>query len=159
MKRSFYEVLRVPHNADTSQIDTAYALATEKLKSSSLRGTGEAAIEAQLIRDGYQILSDPAKRAKYDAKIAAAESGVQLMFFPEDRTARFKVGLQIGVFAAVATLLAGLVYSQFTHKMDEVRVDYQQTVTKKKEDLSKVITIDAVQSESSVASGNKAQKQ
>ena len=64
MKRSFYEVLRVPHNADTSQIDTAYALATEKLKSSSLRGTGEAAIEAQLIRDGYQILSDPAKRAK-----------------------------------------------------------------------------------------------
>lgn len=80
MKRSFYDVLRVPHNADKSQIDTAYTLATAKLNASNRRGTGEAAMETQLIRDGYQILSDPAKRAKYDAKIAAAESGVQLMF-------------------------------------------------------------------------------
>jgi hypothetical protein len=43
--------------------------------------------------------------------------------------------------------------------MDEVRVDYQQTATKKKEDQAKVITIDAAQSEASVAAGNKAQKQ
>src|SRR3972149_1690743 len=114
MKRTFYEMLGMPHDADQAQIDTAYALTTAKLNAAKLRGAAEAVTEAQLIRDGYQILSDPAKRARYDAKLSAAESGVQLMFFPEDSGSRRKLGVQTVILLALVLVLSGVVYFQLS---------------------------------------------
>jgi DnaJ-class molecular chaperone len=148
MKRSFYEMLGVPHDADPAQIDTAYAVMTAKLNAANRRGVAETANEVQLIRDGYQILSDPAKRARYDAKLAAAESGVQLMFFPEDRSSRLKLGVQTVLFAALAAALGGIVYSQMTQKIDEVRIEHKQALTKFKEERSKPVSLDPAQSNS-----------
>ena len=160
MKRSFYEMLGVTHDADQAQIDTAYALATAKMGASNTRGVNEAVSELQLIREGYQMLSDPARRAKYDAKLAASESGVQLMFFPEDRAARRRLGLDTVIFAALAAVLGGVIYYQLSHKMDEVRVEHVQAVTRQKGDQNKVITVDMAQPETSVASaGSKEPKQ
>lgn len=148
MKRSFYEMLGVPHDADQAQIETAYAVMTAKLKAANMRGAAEPANEVQLLRDGYQILADPAQRARYDAKLAAAESGVQLMFFPEDRSSRLKLGVQTVVFAALAAAFGGIVYSQMTQKIDEVRIEHKQALTKFKEERSKPVILDPAQSNS-----------
>ena len=88
-------------------------------------------MEAQLLRDGYQILSDATKRARYDAKLSAAEHGVQLMFFPEDKNSQLKLGMQTVVFAVLATTFVGVMYWQMNRKISEVRADYQTVVSSK----------------------------
>ena len=72
MKRSFYEMLGVARNSDQTQIDAACALAMERLNAEDARGIVATVYEAQLIRDGYQVLSDPAQRVRYNAKLAAS---------------------------------------------------------------------------------------
>src|ERR1035437_10386940 len=124
MKRSFYEMLGITHDADQSQIDAAYDAATAKLNASNLRGAAEAAVEVQLIRDGYQILSNPEKRARYDAKLHADAAGIKLMFFPEDNSARRKLGLETAVFAGLAAVLGAMVYHKLAITMDEVRIEH-----------------------------------
>ena len=64
MKRTFYEILGVPHDADQAVLDTAYAAAQARVQEAIKLGTAEASMEAQLVKDGYQMLSDPAKRAR-----------------------------------------------------------------------------------------------
>ena len=98
MKRTFYEILGVPHDADQAVLDTAYAAAQAKVQEAIKLGTAEASMEAQLVKDGYQMLSDPAKRARYDAKLAADEKGVKLMFFTDDKNAQRKLGIQTFIF-------------------------------------------------------------
>lgn len=143
MKRSFYEMLGVPRDAEKSQIDTAYTLMMEKLESSTnLRGASEAVTEMNLIREGYQILSDPARRARYDGKLAADASGVKLMFFPEDTATRRKLGVETVILAALATVLGGIVYWQLTHKIDDVRIEHAQAVVKEREKKDQPITVD-----------------
>ena len=152
MKRTFYEMIGVQHDADQATIDVAYTQVMERLNEGIKRGASDATMEAQLVRDGYQILSDPAKRVRYDAKLSAAESGVQLMFFPEDGAARRKLGVETIIFAFLATVLGGIVYYQLTSKMNEVRVEHAQAVTRQKGEQEKVKTIDATKPQTSVAS-------
>jgi molecular chaperone DnaJ len=70
MKRSFYEMLEVSRKASREQIDEAYARVTEKLGAiESVRGTAESLSQLSMIREGYNILSNPEKRAMYDAEL------------------------------------------------------------------------------------------
>ena len=131
MKRSFYEILGVPHDADQATIDTAYAQATQRVNHNIKMGTADAAMEARLVREGYQMLSEPAKRARYDAKLSAEEHGVQLMFFPDDRGAQRKLGVQSVIFALLATTFVGVLYWQMNRKIGEVRADYESVVVRK----------------------------
>ncbi len=131
MKRTFYEMIGVQHDADQATIDVAYTQVMERLNEGIKRGASDATMEAQLVRDGYQILSDPAKRVRYDAKLSAAESGVQLMFFPEDKGAQRKLGVETVVFALLATTFVGVVYWQMNRKINEVRADYDSVVVRK----------------------------
>ena len=131
MKRSFYDILGVPHDADQAAIDAAFAVAQERVATEVRRGAEGASMEAQLIRDGYQMLSDPAKRTRYDAKLEASEKGVELMFFPDDRSAQKKLGIQSVVFALLATTFVGVLYWQMNRKLSEVRADYDTVVARK----------------------------
>lgn len=131
MKRSFYDVIGVESNADQATIDTAYAHVMERLNEGIKRGANDATMEAQLVRDGYKILSDPAQRTRYDAKLAADASGVKLVFFPEDKKAQRKLGVQSVIFALLATTFCGIVWWQMNRKINEVRVDYESVVVRK----------------------------
>jgi DnaJ-class molecular chaperone len=131
MKRSFYQMLDVPLTADQAAIDAAYAKAKERLGADIKRGAATASTEGRLIREGYEILSNPAIRAKYDAKMAAAEKGVELVFFPEGEAAQRELGVQSVVFAVLAATFCGVVYWQMTSKMNAVRVDYETVVARK----------------------------
>ena len=77
--------------------------------------------EAQLIRDGYLILSDAKKRALYNAKLMADQTGVKLMFFPEGPLQRHKLGVHAAVLFGLVLVLSGILYHQMTNKMQEVR--------------------------------------
>lgn len=159
MKRTFYEMLGVPHDADQARIDTAYALITAKLNAANLRGVAGAVTEARLIRDGYQMLSDPAKRARYDAKLSAEESGVQLMFFPEDSGLRRKLGVETVVLLALVLVLTGVVYFQLSREMEVVRVEHIQAVTREKEKRDRPITVDMTRMDApGVKAGGQEQK-
>jgi len=138
MKRSFYQILEVPRDADQAQLDAAYGAALAKASAAHARGVDDAKAEEQLIRDGYQLLSDGAKRARYDAKLMASETGVDLMFFPEEGSARKKLGVETIIFATLAAVLGGIIYYQLSHKVEEVRLDYVQSVVKRHVDENRV---------------------
>jgi len=148
MKQTFYEMLGVPHDANQSQIDDAYSQATIKLNATTnVRGASASVAEMRLLSEGYQLLSNPEQRARYDAKLSAEAAGIKLMFYPKDNNSRRKLGIDTLIFAALATALTGIIYFQLTKKMDEERVNYQQGVDKKREEQNKPVVIDATQPE------------
>ncbi|MCX7136766.1 MAG: hypothetical protein NTW47_09075 [Proteobacteria bacterium] len=141
MKRSFYEMLGIGHDADQTQIDAAYAQATARLSAGNLRGVTEAVMETQLIRDGYRILSSPQQRARYDAKLLEAEPGAKLMIFPDDSYGRRRLGIGTVVLVALSAVLGTIVYSHLSLKMDEVRIEHVQAVARHKDEQPKGIVI------------------
>ena len=141
MKRSFYEMLGIGHDADQAQIDAAYAQATARLSAGNLRGVTETVMETQLIRDGYRILSSPQQRARYDAKLLEAEPGAKLMIFPDDSYGRRRLGIGTVVLVALSAVLGTIVYSHLSLKMDEVRIEHVQAVARHKDEQPKGIVI------------------
>jgi hypothetical protein len=124
MKRSFYEMLEVPRKATREQIDIAYAIMTQKLgATTNVRGTAESLSQLNIIREGYSILSDPERRAMYDAKLYATEAGITLMFFPKDTKAVRKLGVDTVIFAALACAFTYVVYQKMTREANPVRVE------------------------------------
>ena len=154
MKRSFYEMLGIPRDADKAQIDAAYAQATAKLDSTtSVRGSSEALAELNLIREGYRILSDPAQRVRYDGKLAADQSGVKLMFFPKDVETRRKLGFETVLLVALAAVLGGILYWQLTHKAEDMPTE-QQAVVKNKDAQNKGAAVDAAKKDFGAKAGS-----
>jgi len=61
-----YAILRVPSTASDEQIREAYRLAARRFHPDANKAPG-AAVVFKDINTAYQVLSDPAKRAAYDA--------------------------------------------------------------------------------------------
>ncbi len=124
MKMSFYEMLEVPRKAPQAQIDRAYAMMTARLgATTSVRGSAETLTQLNMINDGYRILSDPEKRAMYDAKLYASDAGIKLMFFPKDTKAVKKLGIDTMIFAALACVFTYVVYQKLNRETDPGRLD------------------------------------
>ena len=69
-KQSLYEILGVPRDASTADIDAAY-----ERRKAGLDGSGSTDSNAMaLLRDAHDALRNPARRATYDASLAAAEA-------------------------------------------------------------------------------------
>ena len=124
MKRSFYEMLEVSRKATREEIDEAYARLTQKLgATTSVRGTADALSQLNMIREGYNILANPEKRAMYDAKLYATEAGITLMFFPKDTRAVKKLGMDTLIFAALACIFTYVIYQKMTREANPVRAE------------------------------------
>ena len=137
MKRSFYEMLAIPRKATQNQIDNAYASMTEKLGTdTNVRGTAEALSQLNMLREGYNLLSNPEKRALYDAKLYATEAGITLMFFPKDTKAFKKLGIDTVIFATLACVFTYVVYQKMTREANPIRVE-QATAEKVMTDAPK----------------------
>jgi hypothetical protein len=142
MKRSFYEMLDVARDANQATIDVAFNQAKARLSSGASRGATETLIEEGLLRDGYQILSNPEQRARYDAKLVAAETDVKIVLFPDDSYGRRRLGIGTVVLIALSAVLGSIVYKNLSVKMDEVRVEHVQAVAKFKDEQPKAVIID-----------------
>ena len=153
MKRSFYQVLGVEPDADREQLDAAYARATRALEAGKhRRGTVESAIEWNLLQDGYQILSHPVRRARYDAKLAAEKSSLSGVFLPEATRASNKLRTHISVFALITAIVCATMYPHLVEKMDELQISHQQAVTRKKEEQTRPVVVDPTRSAQSPSS-------
>jgi curved DNA-binding protein CbpA len=143
VKRSFYEVLGVARDADQSQIDTAYALAGEKLAVITVRGTAAAIAESKLLGDGYALLSNPDRRAEYDAKLEADDAAEVLAMTAMTGPARRNSRLGPAIFVTLAVVMGGIAYQHVSAKMEQVRAEHAQAVRQKMEEQAKVLVIDA----------------
>jgi len=138
MKRSFYEMLEIPRKATQNQIDNAYASITEKLGTdTNVRGTAEALSQLNMLREGYNLLSNPEKRALYDAKLYASDAGIQLMFFPKDKKAVKKLGVETVIFFALACVFTYVIYQKLVREpaplaLEQVKADKPDSVEKGK---------------------------
>mgnify|MGYP003344288559 FL=1 len=141
MKRSFYEMLGIARDADQPRIDIAYRQAKA---AHSRGGSGDAAVQAKLLDEGYAILSNPEQRARYDAKLAEAEQEVEITLFPTDRYGRTRLGIGTVVLVILSSILGTIIYRNLSVKMDEVRVEHVQSVIKHKEEQPKAIVIDKI---------------
>ena len=144
MKRSFYEMLEIPRDTSQAGIAVAYRQATARLSSGTSRGATKAIVEARLIHDGYQILSNPEQRARYDAKLLAAETEVKITLFPDDSYGRRRLGIGTLVLVVLSSILGTIIYRNLSIKMDEVRVEHVQAIVKHKDELSRPVVIDTI---------------
>lgn len=64
---NYYELLDVPQDASDEAIQTAYRRAAMKYHPDRNPGDAEAEAKFKAVKDAYEVLSDPAKRAEYDA--------------------------------------------------------------------------------------------
>ena len=145
MKRSFYEVLGVARDADQSQIDTAYASAGAKLAAVAVRGTAAATAEAKLLGDGYLLLSNPGRRAEYDAKLQADEAAEQLTITAMSGPARRKPRAGAVALVALTVVIGSFAYKHVSGKMEQVRIEHAAAVKRKIEEQTKIFVIDSTQ--------------
>ena len=66
-KRDYYEVLGVSKDADDSTIKKAYRNLAKKYHPDMNPGNAEAELKFKEVNEAYEVLSDPDKKAKYDA--------------------------------------------------------------------------------------------
>jgi hypothetical protein len=81
------------------------------------------------------------------------------MFFPDDHSARRKLGMETVVFAGLAAVFGTIVYQKLAVKMDEVRVEHVQAVARHKDEQPKAVVIDTRPSQPGVVNAaNDAEK-
>ena len=147
MKRSFYEMLGIVHDADQPQIDAAYAQATARLNAVTSRGVAAAVAETKLLNEGYRILSSPEQRARYDAKLHAAEAATPVVVFRDEAFRRRRIGMGAMVLTTILAIVGTLLYLRLSIRMEEVKVEHARAVAKHQEELAtvKVIEVPHVQ--------------
>ncbi len=142
-KVTFYQMLDIGRGANRAEIDAGYARATTRLTSNKqLRGTAEAATEMTILEEGYRILSNPARRAKYDTMLVEAETGVKLMLSADDASANRKLVVAVFVLLALVAGFAGALFMTMEQKIDDVQLEHMQAVERRLEQREKPIVID-----------------
>jgi hypothetical protein len=72
-KKTFYDVLQVSPSADPEIIKAAYKSLVQRYHPDKNAGNPEAEKYLKIINRAYEVLSDPVKRAGYDAALAEAD--------------------------------------------------------------------------------------
>ncbi len=75
MKENFYKILGVPENATQDEIKKAYRKLALKYHPDRNRNNPDAEEKFKQITEAYEVLSDPKKRAQYDAMLRGAFTG------------------------------------------------------------------------------------
>ncbi len=79
--KDYYAILGVPRNATPEEIKEAYRRLAKEYHPDK-NPSPEAEERLKLVNEAYQVLSDPAKRAEYDALYDVMASGAP---HPQDR--------------------------------------------------------------------------
>ena len=117
-KKSLYEILGVGRDANAIDI----GLAHDKRRVEAARRVPPDANETALVQQAFEVLSDPGRRAAYDAalvtaaeKAAAGEQPPDLLLEPEAPPVQRKP-LLVGIAAGVVVLVAALYFTMKGNK-------------------------------------------
>jgi serine protease Do len=117
-KKSLYEILGLGRDANAIDIGLAY----ERCRAEATKRVPPDPSETALVQQAYEVLSDPARRAAYDAslvtaaeKAAAVEQATDLLLEPEPEPIKRKP-LLVGVTAGVVALAAALYFTLNANK-------------------------------------------
>ena len=83
--KDYYAILGVPRNATPEEIKEAYRRLAKEYHPDK-NPSPEAEERFKLINEAYQVLSDPAKRAEYDALYDVMMSRASAPTAPEEKT-------------------------------------------------------------------------
>ena len=107
MALNYYRLLGVPPDADQQRIRSAYRSLAKRFHPDTNRGSEAAAELFRQVNNAYRILSDPARRARYDEELAernrsnssAPSTGPVATFDPAQKFNRFVNSLLEAIFA------------------------------------------------------------
>ena len=112
-KKSLYEILGLPRDANAIDIGLAY----DRRRAEESQRMPPDASETALVQQAFEVLSDPARRAAYDAslvtaaeKAAAVEQPTDLLLEPEPEPVKRKP-LLVGALAGAVVLVAALYFT------------------------------------------------
>lgn len=143
MKQTLYELLALKPEASQAEIDVAYAAVRARLQPSIDRADTDAVNLSRLLKDGYRILSDPERRARYDTSIRT-QTELERSLIVYESVGVFRVGLGV-IITLVVLIAAGLwVHLKMLHKSEDIRLECAETVRQKKaeQDKPQIITIE-----------------
>jgi len=131
-KASLYQMLGVEPTATAEQIAAAYQQALAQLKPALQRGEAEAINQARMLKEGYFVLSDAGRRAKYDAALALESApAVPTMLAHEGRWKS-----QQRTFAAMLALIVAvggaIAYFRFADRVDATNYEYREAVERER---------------------------
>ncbi len=145
MKQTLYELLELKTGATQAEIDTAYAAVKVRLQPGIDRADTDALNLSRLLKDGYRILSDPERRAGYDATIRAQWKLKRSQIVYES-VGVFRIGL--GVIITLALLIATGLWAnlKLLNKSEDIRVEFAEIARQKKaeQDSPQIITIETL---------------
>jgi S1-C subfamily serine protease len=112
-KQSLYEILGIDRDANPIDVGIAY----ERRKAEAAKRVPPDANEIALVHEAYEVLSNPKRRAAYDAslvtaaeKAAASEQAPDLLLEPETPPAK-KTPVVAGIVAGIVVLGAALYFT------------------------------------------------
>ena len=143
MKQTLYELFALIPEATQAKIDVAYAAVRARLQPGIDRADTDALNLSRLLKDGYRILSDPERRARYDASIRT-QLELERSQIVYESVGVFRIGL--GVIITLAIFIAAGLWAhlKMLNKSEDIRVEYAETVRQKKaeQDKPQIITIE-----------------
>ena len=139
MKKTLYELLELKPEATQTEIDHAYAVAKTRLQPAIDRADADALNLSRLLKDGYRILSDPERRARYDASIQA-QAQIERSQLVYESVGSTRIGL--GVVITLLLLVAGgiWVHLKLLDRAENIRVEYAEAVRQKQAEKEKAQT-------------------
>lgn len=130
MKKSLYDLLRIPRDATIDEIKEAYAKQVARLQ------TEDSAINAtdysKFYKDAYDVLSNPVQRKQYDESLAE-KAEPQVVFIEENRGLDLKTIGLIGVLI----LAGGWYYLDHSREMDRLKIERATQLIQEQQALEK----------------------
>jgi len=117
--KTLYELLGVPRNATPGAIKDAYVKNGGRLRSAG------AAADAQVLKQAYEVLSDPKLRARYDQQAYTVSDSSSPA--PEEDGGRHWLFTRRGAVAALGVvLIAFFAWSYHKREQERIRFENQQ---------------------------------
>lgn len=130
MKKTLYDLLRVPRDASNEELKEAYATRIARLQSET--SSTDSSDHSKFYKDAYDILTNPVRRKQYDESLAEKDAP-QVIFVEENR------GLDLKVIGLIGALIlgGGWYYLDHSREMERLKIERATQLVREQQALEK----------------------